>query len=59
LARQLFVVLSAAALAYALLAGLRSVMDYDLGWQMATGRWVAQHRQIPSTDSHQSGDLED
>jgi hypothetical protein len=50
LARQLFVVLSAAALAYALLAGLRSVMDYDLGWQMATGRWVAQHRQIPSTD---------
>ena len=50
LARQLFVVLSVAALAYALLAGLRSVMDYDLGWQMATGRWVAQHRQIPSTD---------
>ncbi len=39
-----------AALAYALLAGLRTVMDYDLGWQMATGRWVAQHRQIPSTD---------
>jgi len=50
LARQLSVVLSVVALAYALLAGLRTVMDYDLGWQMATGRWVAQHRQIPSTD---------
>lgn len=50
LARQLFVVLSVAALAYALLAGLRSVWQYDLGWQMATGRWIAQHRQIPSTD---------
>jgi len=46
----LFLVLSVAALAYALLAGLRTVMDYDLGWQLATGRWVAQHRQIPSTD---------
>ncbi len=50
LARQLFLVLTVAALAYALLAGLRTVMDYDLGWQLATGRWVAQHRQIPSTD---------
>ncbi|MFI5109783.1 MAG: tetratricopeptide repeat protein [Terriglobales bacterium] len=46
----MFVVLSVAALAYALLAGLRTVMDYDLGWQMATGRWVVQHRQIPSID---------
>ncbi len=42
--------LTVVALAYALLAGLRTVMDYDLGWQLATGRWVAQHRQIPSTD---------
>jgi len=25
-------------------------MDYDLGWQMATGRWIVQHRQIPSSD---------
>lgn len=46
----MFIVLSVAALVYALLAGLRTVMDYDLGWQLATGRWVAQHRQIPSTD---------
>lgn len=46
----MFLLLSAAALTYALLAGLRTVMDYDLGWQMATGRWIAQHRQIPSAD---------
>jgi tetratricopeptide (TPR) repeat protein len=26
------------------------VSDWDLGWQMATGRWIVQHRQIPSTD---------
>ena len=38
------------ALGYALLAGLRTAADYDLGWQLATGRWVAQHHQIPSTD---------
>ena len=50
LARQLFFVLSVVALAYALLAGLRTMMDYDFGWQLATGRWVAQHRQIPSID---------
>jgi tetratricopeptide (TPR) repeat protein len=26
------------------------VTDTDLGWQMATGRWIVQHHQIPSTD---------
>jgi Flp pilus assembly protein TadD len=46
----LLLVLTVTALAYALLAGLRTVMDYDLGWQLATGRWVAQHRQVFSTD---------
>jgi len=50
LARQLFVLLSVAALAYAFLAGLRTIMDYDLGWQLATGRWIVQHRQISSTE---------
>jgi len=35
---------------YAFLAGLRTVADPDLGWQMATGRWIVQHRQIPSVD---------
>jgi tetratricopeptide (TPR) repeat protein len=49
-ARRLFVILSLAALAYAFLAGLRTVTDWDLGWQMATGRWIVQHHQIPSTD---------
>lgn len=46
-ARLLLIVL---ALAYAFVAGLRTVGDLDLGWQLATGRWIAQHRQIPLTD---------
>jgi tetratricopeptide (TPR) repeat protein len=37
------------ALAYAFLAGLHTVSETDLGWQMATGRYVVQHQQIPST----------
>jgi len=49
-ARRLFVILGFAALVYAFLAGLRTVSDPDLGWQLATGRWVAQHHQIPSKD---------
>jgi tetratricopeptide (TPR) repeat protein len=48
--RRLFLVLSAVVLVYAFLAGLRTVTDFDLGWQMATGRWIAQHHQIPSTE---------
>jgi tetratricopeptide (TPR) repeat protein len=39
------------ALAYAFAAGLRTVGDLDLGWQLAAGRWIAQHRQIPLTDT--------
>jgi len=35
---------------YALFAGLRTVSDADLGWQLATGRWIIQHKAIPSTD---------
>jgi tetratricopeptide (TPR) repeat protein len=42
--------LAAVALIYALLAGLHTLQDFDLGWQLATGRWVVQHRQIFSTD---------
>ena len=45
-----FAVLATIALVYAALAGLRTVSDTDLGWQLATGRWVAQHHQIPSVD---------
>jgi len=48
--RRLFAILCLVALAYALLAGLRTVTDWDLGWQMATGRWIVQHHRIPSTD---------
>jgi tetratricopeptide (TPR) repeat protein len=48
--RPWFWVLAAVALTYAFLAGLRTVSDYDMFWQMATGRWVAQHHTIFSTD---------
>src|SRR5208337_375979 len=49
---HLYVVRSLMALAlfYALIAGLRTVADFDLGWQLATGRYVIQHKQIPYTD---------
>ncbi len=42
--------LIALALLYALLAGLKTVADPDLGWQLATGRYIVQHHSIPSTD---------
>lgn len=42
--------LAAVAISYALLAGLHTLQDFDLGWQMATGRWVVQHRHVFSTD---------
>lgn len=48
--RLFFIIVGLAALVYALLAGLRTVADFDLGWQLATARWVVQHHQIPSTD---------
>jgi len=50
LGRRLFFALATVALAYAFVAGLRTVSDYDLGWQLATGRWVLQHHQIPKAD---------
>ncbi len=49
-AGNLFQALRLVAIAYAFLAGLRTLTEYDLGWQLATGRWVVQHLQIPSTD---------
>ncbi|MGC2109279.1 MAG: hypothetical protein WA655_07155 [Candidatus Korobacteraceae bacterium] len=48
--RRVFFILSVIALIYALFAGLRTVSDFDLGWQLATGRWVIQHHQVPSVD---------
>jgi tetratricopeptide (TPR) repeat protein len=50
LGRRLFLVLGAIALVYAFLAGLATVGDPDLGWHLATGRWVAQHHHVFSTD---------
>ena len=49
--RRLFLALGAIALIYAFLAGLRTIKDYDLGWQMATGRWVVQHHHAPPVEA--------
>jgi len=51
LERRLFVALAATALIYSFLAGLRTIKDYDLGWQLATGRWVVQHHQVPPIEA--------
>lgn len=48
--RRLFLALGAIALIYAFLAGLRTIADPDSFWQLATGRWVAQHHHVFSTD---------
>src|ERR1700728_5041704 len=37
-------------LGYALLAGLKTVVDFDLGWQMATGRYLVAHHTISRTE---------
>ncbi len=42
--------LLAIAICYAFFAGLRTVADFDLGWQIATGRYILQHHAIPSTE---------
>jgi len=39
-----------AALIYSFLAALRTIYDIDLGWQLATGRWIVQHHRVPSVD---------
>jgi tetratricopeptide (TPR) repeat protein len=46
-ARWIFIFL---VLLNALCAGLHTVADSDMGWHLATGRWIIQHRQIPHTD---------
>ena len=50
LARRLFLLLAAVAVLYGFVSGLRTISDPDLFWQLATGRWVAQHHQVFSTD---------
>jgi tetratricopeptide (TPR) repeat protein len=43
-------IIAAIAVIYALLAGLHTLEDFDLFWQLSTGRWILQHHHIPSTD---------
>jgi tetratricopeptide (TPR) repeat protein len=37
-------------LLYAVISGLRTVSNHDTGWQLATGKYIFEHHQIPSTD---------
>ena len=37
-------------LLYAVLSGLRTVSNHDTGWHLATGKYILEHHQIPSTD---------
>ena len=38
------------ALGYAFLAGMHTVSDLDLGWQLASGRYLVEHHQIPRVE---------
>jgi len=42
--RIFFLFAAALAIAYALFAGLHTVDDFDTGWQIATGRYIVQHK---------------
>ena len=48
--RRLFQLLAGIALVYAFLAGLATIGDPDFGWQLARGRWIAQHHHVFSND---------
>ena len=48
--RRLLLALGGLALLYALGAGLRTVADADLGWQLAMGRYLVQRHAIPWHD---------
>jgi hypothetical protein len=50
LQRRVFLVLGCAVVLYALLAALQTLWDFDLPWELATGRWIVQHHSIPSVD---------
>jgi hypothetical protein len=49
-ARIIFAALGLTAVVCGFLSGLRTVGDFDLGWQLATGRWVVHQVSIPSTE---------
>jgi tetratricopeptide (TPR) repeat protein len=46
----LYTCLALLTLTYAFLAGLKTVVDFDLGWQMAAGRYLVAHHAIPRTE---------
>jgi Tfp pilus assembly protein PilF len=48
--KRLQLALAILAVAYAFLACLRTVNDFDSGWQLATGRYLLQHHTIPTAD---------
>lgn len=48
--RGLRLALVTLAIAYALLAGLHTVADFDAGWHLATGRYLLQQHTVPGTD---------
>lgn len=48
--KRVSLALMAVALLYAFLGGFHTVFDFDIGWHLATGRYVLQHHAIPSTD---------
>ncbi|HVP00065.1 MAG TPA: tetratricopeptide repeat protein [Bryobacteraceae bacterium] len=50
LERRLYYLLAGVALVYAFAAGLKTLSEFDLGWQLASGRWIVGHHQIPSTE---------
>ena len=48
--RGLRIAVIVAVVAYAFLAGLRTIGDTDAGWQLAMGRYVVQHHTVPTND---------
>ncbi len=50
LLRRIALLLAFAAALYATLACLRTVGDFDTGWQLALGRYLVQHHAVPRTD---------
>ncbi len=50
LTRNAWWIVAAFAVIYGFLGGLHTLQDFDLWWQLAMGRWVAQHHQVFSTD---------
>jgi hypothetical protein len=48
--RRWYLLLGLVALVYAGFAGLHTLSDPDLWWQLATARWIVQHHHIPSVD---------